>query len=377
MATKRRGFTLIELLVVIAIIAVLVSLLLPAVQQAREAARRTQCKNNLKQLGLALHNYHDVAGVFPPGWVTTLQGTAAPATSFHTNNWGWNAFILPYMDQAPLYNQLNFSIGFGGNLEPTGANPASNGSPTALFAGPEQTYLESLRCPSDRGTRIARSHFRQMTYGARTNYAGVNGGVVSGHAIGLVDPATVPAVLAAQVPSVTVAAKTTIDHQGGTFGANSKRGIRDMTDGTSNVAVVGERRWAAATGNLQGPTCTWAGARSGTPGTETANGVALTVGVMTGTYNPSNGQLVVPTSFTATINKKPTTVTSGTYNPDNNPLGSSLGGDQTWHHFSSEHAGGAQFLLGDGSVRFISENIDLTTYQRLGLISDGNVLGEF
>src|SRR6516225_9974587 len=100
---SRHGFTLIELLVVIAIIAVLVAILLPAVQQAREAARRTQCRNHLKQLGIALHNYHGTCNVFPPGYVS---GAIYPATA---NGWGWCAQLLPQLDQAPLYNSLDFS----------------------------------------------------------------------------------------------------------------------------------------------------------------------------------------------------------------------------------------------------------------------------
>src|SRR5205809_2892375 len=103
-ALRRSAFTLIELLVVIAIIAVLVALLLPAVQQAREAARRSQCKNNLKQIGLALQNYHSSANRFPPGYVA---GATYPATS---NGWGWSAMILPYLDQAPLYRKINFGL---------------------------------------------------------------------------------------------------------------------------------------------------------------------------------------------------------------------------------------------------------------------------
>src|SRR5579859_1475499 len=98
----RRAFTLIEVLVVIAIIAVLVDLLLPAVQQAREAARRSQCKNNLKQYGLALHNYHEAYKMFPPG---------GDAQSWGNSNWlNWQAKILPFIDQGPLYNQINFSM---------------------------------------------------------------------------------------------------------------------------------------------------------------------------------------------------------------------------------------------------------------------------
>src|SRR5437588_8459259 len=102
----RRGFTLIELLVVIAIIAVLIALLLPAVQQAREAARRSQCRNNLKQLGIALHNYHDTHRVFPIGFLDTIWGTGETNVSA---GWSWGAYLLPYLDNAALYNQFNFS----------------------------------------------------------------------------------------------------------------------------------------------------------------------------------------------------------------------------------------------------------------------------
>src|SRR5580698_8598950 len=109
----KRGFTLIELLVVIAIIAVLVALLLPAVQQAREAARRTQCKNNLKQIGLALYNYHDSFSLFPPGYVDRNGNPNLTPDNDLGPSWGWAAFLLPGMDQAPLYNQINFNLGVG------------------------------------------------------------------------------------------------------------------------------------------------------------------------------------------------------------------------------------------------------------------------
>ncbi len=102
---KRTGFTLIELLVVIAIIAILIALLLPAVQQAREAARRSQCKNNLKQIGLAMHNYHEIYQTFPPG-IVSVTNAAGPCVSNGNNTWGWGTYLLPQMDQAPMFQQL-------------------------------------------------------------------------------------------------------------------------------------------------------------------------------------------------------------------------------------------------------------------------------
>src|SRR5262245_16035146 len=128
---SRKGFTLIELLVVIAIIAVLIALLLPAVQQAREAARRSQCKNNLKQIGLGLHNYHDTFGVFAPGFISS---TSNSTTGIGTG-WASSAFILPYIDQAPLYNQLN-------TLTPI--NPSD-----ATQLGLIRTVIGVYQCPSD------------------------------------------------------------------------------------------------------------------------------------------------------------------------------------------------------------------------------------
>src|SRR6478609_9116964 len=110
---ERRAFTLIELLVVIAIIAVLIALLLPAVQQAREAARRTQCRNNLKQIGLALHNYHDAYQLFPPGYVDRNGNPDLTPDNDLGPGWGWASFILPQLDQGNVYNQINFNIGVG------------------------------------------------------------------------------------------------------------------------------------------------------------------------------------------------------------------------------------------------------------------------
>ena len=136
-----RAFTLIELLVVIAIIAVLIALLLPAVQQARESARRTQCKNNLKQIGLSLHNYHDVSNMFPyasGSAASTVNNGGAAVMSTYRNQTGW-VLLLPYFDQAPLYNSINQSAAMGSSAERREAVPLQAG------AFPQRTPLQGPR----------------------------------------------------------------------------------------------------------------------------------------------------------------------------------------------------------------------------------------
>jgi prepilin-type N-terminal cleavage/methylation domain-containing protein len=350
---RKRGFTLIELLVVIAIIAILIALLLPAVQQAREAARRTQCKNNLKQIGLALHNYHDAHSVLPPGWV---YDAARPATSFPTNMWGWNAFILPMLDQAPVYNQINFSNGFPGGLTAAGTDQAEG---AGSLHGMEMSLIAALRCPSDRGLALVTfrgpgtlgSNSGVRVLGARSNYPGVNGG-----------------------PFTDQTAPATLTAQGGTFGGNSKVGIRNMTDGTSNVLVVGERKWWEIAGRRVGTSTLWAGVRNAVPGTtQFGNSYPLAIGNMVAKINQipliNAVQGVGEAAFCCGGMNAPGDIErsgSGQLVPD-----------ASWHGFTSDHTGGCHFLLGDGSVRFISENVDMTTYQRLSTIADGNTIGEF
>ena len=382
---RRRGFTLIELLVVIAIIAVLIALLLPAVQQAREAARRTQCKNNLKQIGLALHNYHSNYNVFPPGWVYRPTGTAADNVG---NMWGWAAMLLPMMDQGNVYNQMNFATGFAGGIV-AGAEVLS--TDLTFINGPEQTILSAFKCPSDRG--LATTFYRgngssgnnggARALGGRSNYVGVNGG-----------DRTTGGFLDVALPSTNMTGA-----QGGTFGGNSKVGIRDMTDGTTNCIVVGEKRFKEIAGRRVGLNAIWAGVRNGDAAGTTlyGNSICLIVG---STSIPMNGLPYVSagggTGDAPYVNSAsaPGPGVQGVHiqtQAGGNVLvyaqnsatqyeqsGSGrLIADPLWHGFGSEHAGGCQFLMGDGSVRLISQNINALTFMNLGLVNDGNVVGEF
>lgn len=205
--TASRGFTLIELLVVIAIIAVLIALLLPAVQQAREAARRSQCKNNMKQIGLALHNYHDIANGLPQGWIG-INASGQPFVD-GGNGWGWAARILPQMDQAPLYNTLNFSLPM---TDPAHANART-------------TTLPIYRCPSDVGPQvwtITDSGGAALAQLATANYVGVFG-------ISDVDPC------AGQPAPFRCVGE-------GAFFHNSFIRLADFIDGTSNTFLTGEHK---------------------------------------------------------------------------------------------------------------------------------------
>ena len=218
---SRRGFTLIELLVVIAIIAVLIALLLPAVQQAREAARRTQCKNNLKQLGVALHNYHDTHNALPPGWVGITNG--APDI-YGMNAWGWCSRLLPQIDQGPLYNQINFSSRMD--------SPAN--------ATQRVTSIAAFRCPSD--VAPGTTWTIQTTSGTNlvdlgvANYVGVFGISNIDNCVGL--------------PNSPCLGE-------GTFFQNSSILFRDFSDGLSNTITVGEHKTRRDSGFNW--TSTWAG----------------------------------------------------------------------------------------------------------------------
>lgn len=306
---RRLAFTLIELLVVIAIIAVLIALLLPAVQQAREAARRSQCKNNLKQYGLAIHNYQDTYGQLPPGG----------ANGFN-NNPGitWQVRILPFIDQGPLFQQLDF------NQASTFAQVLNDGRPACSHTVPYGM------CPSDDSPRDIGGY-------AQTSYCGNEGsqGNVS------VDPNCNQF----QVFAMKLTNNADSLNTGLCSGVFNRLGAKfrfaDISDGLSNTLCVGEIL----------PRC-----HDHTGGFWHGNGMGN-----------AHASTIVPINTMTTCDFTPATVTC---HPQNN-----------WNYswgFRSRHVGGAHFLLCDGSVRFLSQNLDHTnTYQRLGDRSDGQVLSEF
>lgn len=333
---RRSGFTLIELLVVIAIIAVLIALLLPAVQQAREAARRTQCKSSLKQIGLAMHNYHDTAGTLPPGMF------GAPGTA-DGSCWGWGTMILPQIDQAPLYNQL--STAPNGKSHFTGLPAIGFGAAMSSFSPPLtllQTNLPVFRCASDGGAATVTippgglngSRADSTTQFGRANYAGVVGSTY--------DPSS----------GLLVG--------NGAFGESICNNFSSFSDGLSNTFLVGERRSPGMTaGMYTGGDTIWAGANDDEGPYIDWQGFAVTLGVCD-VWDKLNLRTATPPGVGTINNNQPYTA------------------------FSSYHVGGGHFLMGDGSVRFISDNIATgapnspgSTYQNLAGRNDAQVIGDF
>jgi prepilin-type N-terminal cleavage/methylation domain-containing protein/prepilin-type processing-associated H-X9-DG protein len=215
----RRGFTLIELLVVIAIIAVLIGLLLPAVQKVREAAARIKCGNNLKQLALGMHNYVSAYGRFPPGFDTPPN---LPYPQYFNASWAWSTYLLPYVEQDNLYRAMNVQPGvnrFGNGVETC--------YPTDVPGQLSTTVLKVFRCPSDTGSDINVNRNGHAT----SNYRGVAG------------------------PYTYLYITENMDF-GGVYFQNSKIRMDDITDGTSNTLAVGECKYDTQSGQLA---CIWAG----------------------------------------------------------------------------------------------------------------------
>ena len=265
----QRAFTLIELLVVIAIIGLLVALILPAVQSAREAARKSACQNNLKQLALALHSYHEQKNVLP-------SGSYVIGPSFATlSGWGWGAMILPQVDQGALYNTLDFNIGTA-----VGANRSRISTPIPLW-----------KCASDPVESVIDVE-------------------LSGHPNALVSTGNYAGVTAM-------------------LSAMSNVRFRDVTDGLSQTLMVGERIHQQRTSSSLAFTSSWIG--------------------------------MIAEVDLYVFNSIP-------YLPANELHPINRGSDC----FSSQHAGGAQFAFGDGSVRFLSAQIDSKIYTALGTAAGGD-----
>ena len=310
---RRSGFTLIELLVVIAIIAILIALLLPAVQQAREAARRTQCKNNLKQIGLALHNYHDVHGTFPFSQEDTTKSFSAISQ------------LLPYFDQAPLYNLINFSL------------PYSDATNTTA----RLTELTVLRCPSDFDNPLGAT-------GGATNYMANKGSGIIWQ-----DPTGPNAGFPAQ---------------SGVMYFQSRVRIGDIIDGTSNTAAFSERALADGNNGVVSPL-------SDVFFSPLAPSTADEARTMCRAVDITNLANQFPLFMGAPwMHGQHTYLHVDTPNSRSCGFFTVLRADMPP---SSRHIGGVHLLLCDGSARFVTENIDLYLWRAIGTRNGGETIGEF
>ncbi|HET6424819.1 MAG TPA: DUF1559 domain-containing protein [Planctomycetaceae bacterium] len=335
MVRRRAGFTLIELLVVIAIIAILIALLLPAVQQAREAARRTQCRNNFKQVGLALHNYHDNFGMFPPALISSGRcNTGAtgecPTTRPVLNTTGF-VLLLPYLDQGPMYNSYNFNVS-SSMSSPYGRPQAGNVTTSTTNQAIYQTKLPAYGCPSDP------NGMAPYTNGANTATNFYEANNVARSSMLFATGSYTDYDQSYQVLSSSV--------ELGMFGNDGAARIAMVTDGLSNTIAVGESKQLGKTATAFGPY--WgAGVHTCCHG-----------------YTPS-----VCYHVNAPYNYPPCTAGS--------PATGTPKLQYAWG-FGSHHVGGGTFLMGDGSVRFVGDNVDYTAvFRPLNRVKDGTTVGEF
>jgi len=324
-SSRSRGFTLIELLVVIAIIAILIALLLPAVQQAREAARRTQCKNNMKQLGLALHNYMSTYQEVLPSAGNTLTGG-------YPDDFSPLARLLPYLDQANLQNLIDWNLHLG--------HPAFQPLPLEMVPV-ARTVIPMFMCPSDPAPSVAIEPY-QSTF----EYAGCN------YAANQSDGTETPT---SQIHPIYPG--------NGLFWCGAKSRIRDCTDGTTNTIAFGE--------STRGP---------GNVVTGTDNDVRLYR--MTGGYP----EVAAAAPYANTEGHRLTSwlrgvvpfgpVMNGFLTP-NSAIPDAVNGSSKLTATRSYHTGIANVLLMDGSVRSVSDSVDQGTYRALWTARGGEVIGEF
>ncbi|MFO0865545.1 MAG: DUF1559 domain-containing protein [Gemmataceae bacterium] len=314
--SARRGFTLIELLVVIAIIAVLIALLVPAVQKVREAAARAQCQNNLKQMAIGIHGYHDVYKSFPPSILREMiQDNAGPSNV----SVFWNWYILPYIEQGPLFNSTPIT-GYPMDWT-TGNYLAAAQSPVPIFKCPSSTDATTVSSQGI-GARVPAS------YGVVITGAIGNPSSLSGENCNHMDDGS------AGGSNYTVAGKNfnLLNHTRftGAFNQNSKYNMASITDGTSNTAMIGERYRNGGTVDSSGY---W---NIGSPSCQNMHSQA-----------------------------------SGSFGP---PLNSTDNGCYGYIGFRSRHTGGVNFAMFDGSIRFITDSVSDATRLGLGSRAGGEVL---
>lgn len=313
---RRSGFTLIELLVVIAIIAVLIALLLPAVQSAREAARRAQCVNNMKQLGLAMHNYHDVVGSFPTSfWRNTANANPNDPLGNGTNRHSWFAMILPYIEQTNLYNSINFSVSVNGPINDTGT----------------MTPVNAFMCPSDPSPTI--SAFARVDAGVGKNS---NSGPKMDYAGNFGDNHNDDATWWT-FPNLPTARDNGFGENKTQTGIMCRSGgttsMRDITDGTSNTFAAGEVLYET------NDWWTWANPNGSTCGT------SCPICYMRVTQHAGDAG--------SAIDSRNWRVGFG---------------------FRSQHPGIVNFLMCDGSVKAIKCSVSRVTYRALSTRNQGEVI---
>ncbi len=367
---KRRAFTLIELLVVIAIIAILVALLLPAVQQAREAARRSECKSKLKQIGIGLHNYHDVHSVFPCGDINpnrscgitrTCGGginTAPTALAGGTvKNHTVHMLLLPYVDQATLYEELNFDAATGLSRHSLNANQlAGTAAEHAANSALISTIIPGFLCPSDPSGSIPydqadTNHYHTNGPAGTTNYLPCGGSRGWGDTQSYMYGFT--ATWHHRLPDQ----RLVLSH--GVFGHNGAARIAAITDGTSNTAAFGEARQDRSSADNR-------------PGIEGSHRAAW------GAYTwVSNFIAVHPNGTREHINNRRYHINGPRDEPGFTGSAAVL---RLRHHggaASSAHTGGAHFLMADGGVKFLTDILDHNIYALINYSRDSEELGDF